>query len=129
MASNNPTVGSIPCPYHLEPVTANVKLSEKKQRLYVHCLSCGLNQPTLPPFQDYIKRNATFDKEYSHLYGDGKHYAGGGEPEPEAQPVPEPEKAPEKQAPAAKTEPKEQPQQVKKPGLLSRLGKALAEEE
>jgi hypothetical protein len=130
VATDNPVVGEIVCDEHdYGPEKALVKLSLKKNRLYVHCPGCGLKQQTLPPFQGWIKKHAVFYPEYQQMYGDGKKYEGGGKPEPEADPVPEPENVQETKTPAAKKQPQAEPQKVKKPGLLSRLGKALAEEE
>lgn len=140
MATDNPVVGEIVCDEHdYGPEKALVKLSVKKNRLYVHCPGCGLKQQTLPPFQAWIKQNATFHQEWQHLYGNGSKYEGGGQRvedgqhqkrlENEKREAQQPDKEQEKETPAAKAEQTPEPAKVKKPSLLSRLGKALAEEE
>lgn len=123
MPSDNPTVGKIRCLHHVENVQAKVKLSVKKDRLYVHCPNCGLIQPTMPDFQQYIKHNATFEQEFSMYGAAGLEYNGGGEPEPEF--TPEPKAEAKKETPTATPEPEKEPM---KRSFFGSMGKFLAEE-
>lgn len=85
MATDNPVVGEIVCNDHgraVGPKKADVKLSLVRDKLYIHCRTCGIEQKTLPTYQDYIQENAVFHGEYKEMYGIPESpYKGGGEPE------------------------------------------------
>jgi hypothetical protein len=112
----NPQVGVIDCPCHDEPqiVQARVMQSLTKGKYYIACQSCGLIMPTLPNFQEYIKRHARFNQDInSGIIQQPAEKPATSTSEGEQQSA-EPEKqSQEKATPAAKAQPEAKPEKVK----------------
>lgn len=106
----NTAAGEIVCPVcgGVDEVRQNAK-----GKFYIYCDQFGIIQPARPAFQVWIKERAT-------MYGDGKEYSGGPEPEPKKK-VPETVPA----SPETMTQVKPEP---KKSSLFGRLGRAILEE-
>lgn len=69
MKAKNPKVGEITCRHHDDvEVLAGVFKSLKTAKLYINCPECGLIMPTLPAFQQYIKKHAKFNMDIAALY-------------------------------------------------------------
>lgn len=88
MAKPKPiAVGTIQCRHDHGPekkqITAVVKKSLVTNKLFIDCPGCGLIMPTLPDMQEHIKNNATFNEDFSTVYGDGKKFESDGQPEQE----------------------------------------------
>lgn len=98
----NPDAGECRCPFCStdQPVRKNVK-----GKLYLNCSNCGVIQPSLPFFQNWVLENAS-------LYGADKPDRPTPRPAPVKQPEPDRADAPrvESAAPVADLSVKEKPQ-------------------
>lgn len=76
---NRETVGTINCPFCARVADAR---KNKHGKLYYSCMTCGLVQPHLPAFQEWMLQNIKIEAPNT------------GAPKPEATDPPAPEPAP-----------------------------------
>lgn len=115
-------VGHVGCPFHSSPQQARVKKSLVTNKLFIDCPACGLIMPTLANFQEWIKDNAEFDKDFAGVFNgnvtgqgtdaDAQRPVGGGVETSKRETEPK-DQAEKEEAPPAKAEPPKKPQPVK----------------